>query len=211
MHAIYKLSLKPEAEFPFMTVSINMTQVVMQALRAGALTKMCNKKGGVYEVCHGFHAACYLHMFQAWKARGLTIVDFGYLKNEITALALAHGGATRRLEPACSRSSPAPPSVPPPPARRREEAVCATRGMERGPAGAADEEGGVRRFLRRGVTWAQVTLPTCVMRYTRLGERLLGNIRAGRRAEMRRAWRRVAGPDSALIFYESGVSLYTCP
>ena len=95
MHAIYKLSLKPEADFPFMTVSINVTQIVLQALRAGALTKRCNKKGSVYEVAHSFHSACYLYMYQAWKARGLTIVDFGYLKNEITALALAHGGAKK--------------------------------------------------------------------------------------------------------------------
>jgi hypothetical protein len=59
----------------------------MQALRAGALTKDANRAGGLYEVFHSFHAACYLYMTKQWKLRGLGIQDFGFLKKEIETLA----------------------------------------------------------------------------------------------------------------------------
>ena len=40
-----------------------------------------------YDVFHTFHAACFFFMQREWKRRGLSIVDFGYLKKEIEALA----------------------------------------------------------------------------------------------------------------------------
>ena len=58
------------------------------ALRAGALTAEANKKKGVYEVFHAFHAACLLHMLTQWRRRGLSIQDFGFLKKEIETLAV---------------------------------------------------------------------------------------------------------------------------
>ena len=39
---LYALS-KAGVDFPLMTVSINLTQVVMQALRSGGLTKVANR------------------------------------------------------------------------------------------------------------------------------------------------------------------------
>ena len=74
--------------FPLLTVSINFTQIAMIALRAGALTAEANKKKGVYEVFHAFHAACLLHMLTQWRRRGLSIQDFGFLKKEIETLAV---------------------------------------------------------------------------------------------------------------------------
>ncbi len=63
MHAIYKLSRT--ADFPFMTVSINVTQIVMNAVRAGALTSRANKSRQLYDVAHTYHSACYLYLYQA--------------------------------------------------------------------------------------------------------------------------------------------------
>ena len=88
--AIYRLS-RGERDFPFMTVSISMTQLSLQALRSGALTRLANRsevKGGeqVYETVHAFHHACYLYMYTAWQQRGLSIVDFGFLKKEIAQI-----------------------------------------------------------------------------------------------------------------------------
>ena len=42
----------------------------------------------VYEAAHTLHAACFYHMYAAWKGRSLTITSFGYLKKEIEALAM---------------------------------------------------------------------------------------------------------------------------
>ena len=88
--SIYRLS-RGERDFPFMTVSITMTQLSLQALRSGALTRLANRseaKGGehVYETVHAFHHACYLYMYTAWQQRGLSIVDFGFLKKEIAQI-----------------------------------------------------------------------------------------------------------------------------
>ena len=88
--AIYRLS-RGERDFPFMTVSITMTQLSLQALRSGALTRLANRsevKGGepLYETVHAFHHACYLYMYQAWQQRGLSIVDFGSLKKELAQI-----------------------------------------------------------------------------------------------------------------------------
>ena len=83
--AIYRLS-RGERDFPFMTVSITMTQLALQALRSGALTRLANSSKQVYETFHCFHHACYLYMFSAWQKRSLSIHDFGFLKKELATL-----------------------------------------------------------------------------------------------------------------------------
>lgn len=89
---IFALS-KSGTSFPMMTVSINLTQVALQAMRGGALTKEANKASRtrieqMYEAFHAMHAACFLHMVQQWRRRGLGIADFGFLRKEIEALAV---------------------------------------------------------------------------------------------------------------------------
>ena len=85
MAAIYQQS-RGERDFPFMTVSITMTQLSLQALRSGALTRLANRSEQVYETTHSFHHACYLYMHQAWQQRSLSIIDFGFLKKELQQL-----------------------------------------------------------------------------------------------------------------------------
>lgn len=61
-----------------MTVSVNISQLALQALRAGALHSHCNRnKSELYEVFHSFYEALFLYMYSAWKFRSLTITDFG--------------------------------------------------------------------------------------------------------------------------------------
>ena len=92
MQAIYQLSQKGGADFPFMTVSITMTQLALQALRAGALTRHSNQRRQVDDVMHEFHHACYYHMYVAWRQRSLTIRDFGFLKKEMEGLVVRKPG-----------------------------------------------------------------------------------------------------------------------
>ena len=82
LRSLFALSRNGSA-FPLLVVSINMTQIVTGALRAGALTREANRTRSVYDVCHTFHAACCLHMHDEWKRRGLSIQDFGHLKKEL--------------------------------------------------------------------------------------------------------------------------------
>ena len=69
-------------------VAINFTQVAMQAMRAGSLTREANRSRNLYDAFHAMHAACLLHLRLEWKRRGLSIQDFGFLKKEIETLAL---------------------------------------------------------------------------------------------------------------------------
>ena len=70
--------------FPLMTVSINLTQVSLQAMRAGGITKEANKappskgKQGsepLYEALHNMHAACFLYLLREWKRRKCVTQD----------------------------------------------------------------------------------------------------------------------------------------
>eukprot|EP00962_Isochrysis_galbana_P011042 scaffold3092_cov121-Isochrysis_galbana.AAC.3 len=50
--AIFAESRREGHDFPFMVVSINMTQIALDALRAGSLTAHANKLNSVYEAVH---------------------------------------------------------------------------------------------------------------------------------------------------------------
>ena len=71
-----------------MVVSINMTQIALQALRAGVLTARANRNRDVAGALHSMYAACFLYLFTMWKRRGCTILQFGELKKEIAKLSL---------------------------------------------------------------------------------------------------------------------------
>ena len=95
LHALFRLSRNGTA-FPLMTMSINMTQVALGALRAGGCTKEANARRQAHEALHSMHAACCCHLLTCWEKRGLTIADFGFLKKEIEALALRSPAALLR-------------------------------------------------------------------------------------------------------------------
>jgi hypothetical protein len=65
---------RSERDFPFMSVSINLTKVCVDALRCGALTSAANAAGSLVEVFHELHAGLFAHMGEQWRARKLGIM-----------------------------------------------------------------------------------------------------------------------------------------
>mmetsp|Transcript_27853 Transcript_27853/g.81866 ORF Transcript_27853/g.81866 Transcript_27853/m.81866 type:complete len:626 (+) Transcript_27853:108-1985(+) len=96
---LYALS-RGDRDFPFMTVSINVTKICLEALRCGALTPAANARGSVVEAFHCLHAALYSHMGDQWQARQLTIRDFGHLLKELEAQGTKHTGALLKKDAA---------------------------------------------------------------------------------------------------------------
>eukprot|EP00966_Prymnesium_polylepis_P284004 6561152-Prymnesium_polylepis.2 len=87
-----------------MTVSINITQLTLQALRSGALHSHANRaRQGLYEVVHSFYEGLFLYMFTAWKSRHLSIVNFGHVRRRPVAVeartAARRGRAVTVAEP----------------------------------------------------------------------------------------------------------------
>ena len=67
-----------------MTVSVNITQLTLQALRSGALHAHANRaKHGMYETFHTYYEALFLYMYTAWKTRHLSIDDFGPVRGGV--------------------------------------------------------------------------------------------------------------------------------
>lgn len=64
LRSIFKLSANGSS-FPLMTVSINMTQITLTAMRGGGLIKEANRTKTMYDALHNMHAACYFHMYVA--------------------------------------------------------------------------------------------------------------------------------------------------
>ena len=69
-------------DFPFMVISLNLTQVTLVALRTGALNRLLRerKSGGVTGVVHTLYCALMVACFSAWEERGLGVEDFGPLR-----------------------------------------------------------------------------------------------------------------------------------
>ena len=69
-------------DFPFMVISLNLTQVTLVALRTGALNRLLRerKSGGVGGVVHTLYCALMVACFTAWEERGLGVEDFGPLR-----------------------------------------------------------------------------------------------------------------------------------
>ena len=69
-------------DFPFMVISLNLTQVTLVALRTGALNRLLRerKSGGVGGVVHTLYCALMVACFTAWEERGMGVEDFGPLR-----------------------------------------------------------------------------------------------------------------------------------
>eukprot|EP00003_Mantamonas_plastica_P007256 TRINITY_DN1607_c0_g2_i3.p1 TRINITY_DN1607_c0_g2~~TRINITY_DN1607_c0_g2_i3.p1 ORF type:complete len:416 (-),score=127.53 TRINITY_DN1607_c0_g2_i3:42-1289(-) len=95
----YQLSCDEKQEFPFAVVSLNITRIVMQAMREGRLNVLANKSNadpkntmydeGMYQIASHFYVGCYYRMFNDWKKNKYTIRDFGTYLKELTAMAKA--------------------------------------------------------------------------------------------------------------------------
>ncbi|XP_069475050.1 ELMO domain-containing protein 3 isoform X2 [Ambystoma mexicanum] len=84
---IFKLSQHETQNFPFCVMSINITRIVIQALREECLSKECNRRQQVIAVLNDFYVATYLHLYHIWKTQNKTISDSGFVLKEVEMFA----------------------------------------------------------------------------------------------------------------------------
>ncbi|NXJ71778.1 ELMD3 protein, partial [Rostratula benghalensis] len=69
--------------FPFCIMSVNITRIVIQALREERLSRECNRRQQVIAVLNDLYAAAFLQLFRLWKWQHKTIADSGFLLKEL--------------------------------------------------------------------------------------------------------------------------------
>lgn len=84
---IFKLSQHETQNFPFCVMSINITRIVIQALREECLSKECNRRQQVIAVLNDFYVATFLHLYHIWKTQNKTISDSGFVLKEVEMFA----------------------------------------------------------------------------------------------------------------------------
>ncbi|NXU55976.1 ELMD3 protein, partial [Turnix velox] len=86
-HEIFKLSHHPTQHFPFCIVSINITHIVLQALREECLYRECNSRQQVIAVLNDLYVAAFLRFYHLWKWQNKTLADSGLLLKELESSA----------------------------------------------------------------------------------------------------------------------------
>ncbi|NWW76991.1 ELMD3 protein, partial [Climacteris rufus] len=69
--------------FPFCIMSVNITRIVIQALREERLSRECNRRQQVIGVLNDLYAAAFLRLFRLWKRQHGTIADAGFFLKEL--------------------------------------------------------------------------------------------------------------------------------
>ncbi|NXJ38841.1 ELMD3 protein, partial [Ciconia maguari] len=69
--------------FPFCIMSVNITRIVIQALREERLSRECNRRQQVIAVLNDLYAAAFLRLYRIWKWQHKTIADSGFLLKEL--------------------------------------------------------------------------------------------------------------------------------
>ncbi|NXO06518.1 ELMD3 protein, partial [Oriolus oriolus] len=69
--------------FPFCIMSVNITRMVIQALREERLSRECNRRQQVIGVLNDLYAAAFLRLFRLWKGQHGTITDAGFFLKEL--------------------------------------------------------------------------------------------------------------------------------
>ncbi|XP_042657321.1 ELMO domain-containing protein 3 isoform X2 [Tyto alba] len=80
---IFKLSQHETQNFPFCIMSVNITRIVIQALREERLSRECNRRQQVIAVLNDLHAAAFLQLYRVWKRQHKTVTDSGFLLKEL--------------------------------------------------------------------------------------------------------------------------------
>lgn len=86
LKACWLLSQSHEQHFPMAAVSINITQMVIEAFLAGALSKVCNRGGHLIETLCRIHNAGLFYFYSQWRHQKRTITDTDLTKREIRTL-----------------------------------------------------------------------------------------------------------------------------
>ncbi|POI31571.1 hypothetical protein CIB84_004678 [Bambusicola thoracicus] len=77
------LSKAQGKNFPFCIMSVNITRLVLQALREECLSRECNRRQQVIAVLNDLYAAAFLQLYRVWKSQHKTIADSGFLLKEL--------------------------------------------------------------------------------------------------------------------------------
>ncbi|XP_030407748.1 ELMO domain-containing protein 3 isoform X1 [Gopherus evgoodei] len=84
---VFKLSHHESQNFPFCVMSINITRIVIQALREEHLSRECNRRQQVIAVLNDLYVATSLRLYVIWKTQQKTISDSGFVLKELEAFA----------------------------------------------------------------------------------------------------------------------------
>uniref|UniRef100_A0A8C6YY12 ELMO domain containing 3 n=1 Tax=Nothoprocta perdicaria TaxID=30464 RepID=A0A8C6YY12_NOTPE len=76
---IFKLSQHETQHFPFCVVSVNVTRIVVRALRDERLSRECNRRRQVLAVLNDVYVGAFLRLYGAWTARRGALPDAGAL------------------------------------------------------------------------------------------------------------------------------------
>ncbi|KAM6341380.1 ELMO domain-containing protein 3 [Podargus strigoides] len=115
---IFKLSQHETQNFPFCIMSVNITRIVIQALREERLSRVCNRRHQVIAVLNDLYAAAFLQLYRLWKWQCKTIADSAFLLKELELSAQKKPKQLLRSLEDYAKGSPAGaagrrPSVPP--------------------------------------------------------------------------------------------------
>ncbi|XP_063997257.1 ELMO domain-containing protein 3 isoform X5 [Pogoniulus pusillus] len=80
---IFRLSQQETQSFPFCIMSVNITHMVLQALRQERLCRECNRRGQVIAVLNQLYAAAFLRLYHLWKGQNKTLADSNALLKEL--------------------------------------------------------------------------------------------------------------------------------
>ncbi|XP_054660589.1 ELMO domain-containing protein 3 isoform X2 [Grus americana] len=80
---IFTLSQHETQNFPFCIMSVNITRIVLQALREERLSRECNRRQQVIAVLNDLYVAAFLQLYRIWKRQHKTITDSGFLLKEL--------------------------------------------------------------------------------------------------------------------------------
>ncbi|NXK46923.1 ELMD3 protein, partial [Chauna torquata] len=69
--------------FPFCIMSVNITRIVLQALREERLSRECNRRQQVIAVLNDLYTAAFLQLYRVWKSQHKTVADSGFLLKEL--------------------------------------------------------------------------------------------------------------------------------
>ncbi|XP_071435165.1 ELMO domain-containing protein 3 [Pithys albifrons albifrons] len=80
---IFQLSQHETQNFPFCVMSVNITRMVLQALREERLSRECNRRQQVIGVLNDLHAAAFLRLSRLWKGQRATVADAAFVLKEL--------------------------------------------------------------------------------------------------------------------------------
>ncbi|NXT65151.1 ELMD3 protein, partial [Chaetops frenatus] len=78
-----QLHWSPLDNFPFCIMSVNITRIIIQALREERLSRECNRRQQVVGVLNDLYAAAFLRLSRLWKRQHGTVTNAGFFLKEL--------------------------------------------------------------------------------------------------------------------------------